>query len=79
VPDKGRDKGAQPRDRKRAVLGLWVWRRAIAVAIVALATANFGRAILCRSRADGGRSTQQHLWAPSCLTRFAPKLEGLGA
>ena len=39
MPDKGRDKGAQPGDRKSAVPSGVGWRRVVAVAIVALATA----------------------------------------
>jgi len=76
VPDKGRDKGAQPRDRKRAVPRAVGWRRAIAVAIVALATATLAVRFFAgaaRTAAAARNSTCGALM-PDPL---APKLEGL--
>ena len=76
MPDKGRDKGAQPGDRKNAVpLGAGL-RRVVAVTIVAVATATLGVRFFAGAAgtAAAARNSACRTLMPDPLS---PKLRGL--
>ena len=76
MPDRGRDKGAQPGDRENAVPSGVGSRRAIAVAIVALAIATLAVRFFAGAAwtAAAARSSACRTLAPDLLS---PKLRGL--
>lgn len=76
MPDKGRDKGAQPGDRMSAVPSGMAWRRALAVAIVAVATATLAVRFFAGAAwtAAAARNSACGTLMPDPL---APKLRGL--